>query len=157
MTILRYKILNFNDKDSSRQLSFNKDVFSSVIDSTEFKGRIKSKQVFGTFSHESRDRYLTERTKSVGSMEDFLLSKGLVANIITKIDIIDDDVIVDMLLPDFQQGKQAKAYYEIEGELQVSMSVMAKIVNGEYHLQRFNGVDFTTDPAFATELLNKSA
>lgn len=155
MIVLTYKLFSFNDKDSNRGMTVDKDSFIKYIESPEFKKKLKAKILFGCNSHQERDKFVSEHTNSVGVHSDYLLANNKISNILTNIKVEGDDVIGDLLVLDTIPGKLLRLLIEVDCDIEVSISMYTSYHGGKYYITELNGVDTTVNPAFNTELLNK--
>lgn len=154
-----YKLFNFNQKDSNRGYTIDKESFLKVVTSDKFQKALKNRTMFGSLSHAVRDQFQNKGSnfKSVGNHSDFLLHDYQhTCNVLTDLRIEGDNVIVDLVFLDNEAGKFAQMLLTSIGTpLNVSMSIMSEIDyrNRKYKITEFIAVDTTTAPALNSEYI----
>jgi len=154
MLQLTYKLFDFNTPDKARGNKVNRESFERYIESPKFKESLNNRILFGDLSHGVRDDFKNLGKSSIGTHADLILKNGGPANIMTDLRIEGDDVVCDLLVPDNDKGRSIQMLRGLGSNIQVSMSIYSNISGGQYHTTAMSGVDFTTQPAFDTEVLN---
>lgn len=162
MLILTYKLFNFEEKCKVLGYKMDKKSFLKYIESSSFRRMLGDRILYGAITHEPRDQFVDEdnpRSPSLTTQSDFVLAKKNIASILIAIRVEDNgDVIGDLLVPDSEDGLYIQLMLGAESNIQVSMSIYSRIVHEEkkYYITRFSGVDFTTNPAWETQLIKKT-
>lgn len=159
MLELTYKLFNFNEEDKSTHKKVIRESFEKLLNSQSFKQKLKNRFLVGAISHEIRDRFNDPdyRTPSVNSHFDYLAKEHRIANVMTDIWINDaDDVLVKLLVPDFDDGIDVQRLFGIGSNLGISMSIYTDPDTSRgFRIIDFAGCDFTSDPRMDTPLLDK--
>lgn len=128
--------------------------FLRVLESEEFKKKLKGKVLIGSSSHERRDVALADE-KSIVPIADWLLADGQAALAMTDCwwDSEDKACWCEMEIFDTEAGKDVKAL--INSGVNLLPSVVFAVEDQHAHemtIMDIMGVDLTTDPAFDTTL-----
>lgn len=128
--------------------------FLRVLESEEFRKKLKGKVLIGSSSHERRDVALADE-KSIVPVADWLLADGQAALALTECwwDKNDKACWCVMEIFDTEAGKDVKVL--INSGVNLLPSVVFAVADPNAHemvIQDVMGVDLTTDPAFDTTL-----
>jgi len=156
---IKYMACDFNSPDCNEHRCFDELSFQEYIDSEEFQSKLKGKKLYGAVSHEARDKFISYKMEnkhpSVGNQSDFLLSNGLAANVLVDASINDHKLYLTIETLPFGKGLELAALYDLDVDMQVSMSTELDIKNDKYYIVQIFGLDCTLAPAFGTELIRK--
>lgn len=160
MLRLKYKLFSFGEKDKSTHVEIDRTAFERYIKSQSFKDQLSKGRIAGTTSHFLRDTYEKESDeyRSVNTQFDWILAHHAIANILEDIDIVQDDVIVTLLIPDTKEGIEVQKLMGAGVEMDISMSTYMDpdYSNGKFIIRMFNGIDFTSSGRMNTPLIEKT-
>ena len=161
---LKYQVCDFSKKNPAGKY-FNKKSMERILNSADFKERLKSHDLMGTVSHKFRWDKQGEDTKNmlerkqvpILPQSDLMVEKGIAANCCIDVYLEGDSLIADLqVLESMDLGKKIKSMIEID---KVTPEVSMVVAEGEgpndtIDILDFYGVDFTFLPALQSKLLS---
>lgn len=160
---LKYQICDFSKKSPSGKF-FNKYSMQRILDSNDFKDRLRTHDLMGTISHKFRWDKETENKKNMQERNgypalphsDLMVENGTAANCCENVYIEGDSLIAELqVLDSMDLGKKIRDMIEID---KITPEVSMVVVEGDgpnntIDILDFMGVDFTFLPALQSKLL----
>lgn len=123
--------------------------------SQEFQNRLKKGQVRGTLTHLRRPGFNNDEINTQGlTYEDYTLANDKIANICKDLYIDDqNNIIVTLIIPDTEQGKEVQAMMEAGSEFGLSICSLTPndttfSSSRVWYPCKVMGFDFTDTPCY---------
>ena len=157
MLLVTYKVLDFREGTRADGFKIDKESFVKTVDGEKFRQLLKRKVLFGCNSHGVRNEFENmdkEEFPSITCHADYIYHKGLTSNTIADMRVEGDEVFADLLILDTEHGLHTQMMLSSGIDMEVSLSTYAILEDEVFYVSDINGVDFTTDPAFNTSIVN---
>jgi len=156
---LKYMACDFSNIDKNGGKSFDEKSFIDYLNNPKTKKQIEGKTMFGTLSHKARADYEKEILKGnldVGSPSDYLLATNQAATFIKDAEIKDHKLYITVCTLPTPMGETLTKLIDLGINILVSMSTELRQSQSKYYIVNLFGLDFTTTPAFQTDLVSQS-